>query len=101
MTNEKKLIEICTIIWHPYYGRRDWIIEENEGFRMRDEERQVKMSEVDVIFTQKFMDKLREYLAKRRCWHYERMSDIEFWWIQIFLMDNLKNPVEYLYNLIK
>jgi len=48
----------------------------------------------EIIFTQEFMDKLEKYLEERD-WIVERDP------LYYFLMKNLNDPVDYVYNLSK
>jgi len=57
----------------------------------------------EIIFTTEFMDKFKDFID-------EKCMNITKWWntsflgrpdINEWLMDNLRRPVDYLYNLIK
>ena len=81
MTEHEKFIEICDLIecesWYWDTIRRWYIYKWEEELDVRE-----------VIFTQEFMEKLTIQLEKKM-------------WSEMFkrgLLDNLDNPVQYLYN---
>ena len=85
MTEHEKLVEICDLIEYDIKYNYDWDIYDTE-FHNINWARIVDVRE--VIFTQEFMKKLTIQLEKKM-------------WSEMFkrgLLDNLDNPVQYLYN---
>ena len=90
-SEHEKLKEICDKIWYEFHSLR----KEVTWISQSDQSRYtvfVDIDEREIIFTQEFIDKYINYIGK---WHNEEM------WIKLWPLDNLDNPTEYLYNLIK
>ena len=85
------LKEICNKIWYDclYFRRIIW------------EYDWVELSEKDIIFTQYFLTKLKEFLASNECpmWEMYRSHNVQRANIN-HILNNLDNPTEYIYNLV-
>lgn len=77
---DKKLIEICNIIWYEYDYDWDMLV-----FYDSDDE---ELSCEDIVLKQEFIDKLDNKL---------KIKSKDYYWRWEFS----NNPVEYLYDLIK
>lgn len=86
MTEHKQLKEICDKIWYEVFESNDWYWHLYKCWNIILDVR-------EIIFTQDFMDKLYQFIE-----HDEPLSFLEYW---NWLLHNLDNPVQYLYNLIK
>ena len=86
----KKLKYIFDIIWYDskefFYNEEFWSFYELIDWWF------FRLSDKDIIFTQKFIDKVRDYMNKI---DYDSRSR------ENLLLSNLNDPVSYLYNLIK
>ena len=87
-TEHEQLKEICDLIGYEYYSEvwNDAECINCRDYNETDTFRQVNV--VEIIFTQEFMDKVLEY------------QDEVFVVFAEWLLDNLDNPVSYLYNLL-
>lgn len=86
-----KLIEICNIINYDcvYFHR---IVSENDC---------VEPSDKDIIFTQDFIKKLKEFLASKNCPMWEMYMNHNVQRANInHILNHLDDPVEYIYNLV-
>lgn len=85
MTNNNKFRFICDTIWYDdmqYWSDEYWY------YRWY----KCDMSEKDMIFSQEFMNCFIDYCL---------IKGIEDKWFAEWLLENLDNPVDYLFNLIK
>ena len=92
MNTHEQLKEICEkISYEPkfYYDNLIWFHRRFSNLTKQ------KVNVREIIFTQKFIDDLTLYIDKQEQihWKYD-------WW-SIYILDNLDNPVQFLYNLIK
>ena len=94
MTEYEMLYEICTKIWYKLW---EW----SEFLKIWDKLKKHWIWEVsskEIIFSQEFIDKLIEYMSEKEI----LTSSIEEHNIYYNLMkNNLNNPTQYIYNLIK
>ena len=90
MNEHEKLKAICEKIW---YNISNGYFEIEGMLYFKSWYSYVDIDVREIIFTQEFMDKLSEYLNKNSIKDFKKM-----WWD---ICNNLDNPVEFLYNLIK
>jgi len=91
MTEHEQLKYICDKIWYEIKYKFDRTYYEQVA---DTEYRTIDVRE--IIFTQEFMDKYWEYYKE-----YKFSSSSIYQTMQLELLNNLDNPVQYLYELIK
>jgi len=93
MTEHQKLKEICDKIgfeefnyWDECWNWFSEYLDDIDNYRIMDVR--------EIIFTEEFMNKY---------WGYIYINDLDPWYFIFIkeLMENLKNPVNYLYNQLK
>lgn len=97
----EKLKEICDLIWFEYNDKWNFDIED---FYISTLDKKIKKWEYttylidrdtrEIIFTPEFSNKMLDYLEKNQS--LENKMTYALW-----LMNNLYNPVQYLYNLLE
>mgnify|MGYP007057166854 CR=1 FL=1 len=92
MTEHEQLKIICDKIW--YKIEWQWYFDFDLWFTIISRWFDKPLDVREIIFTQEFMEKYISYTFSK-CSKY----DITYVWY--WLLNNLNNPVEHLYNLIK
>ena len=92
MNENKELLKLCNKVWYDDFAIRDWDI----WYWIVDWEFEELEDIRTIIYTQYFMDKLREAMIKK--WYQETWY--EFHMMQL-VTRHLDNPVEYLCNLLE
>jgi hypothetical protein len=93
MEKDEMLIEICNKLWYKMdkdiYLNEYWYLVEEHSCWVAD-----YINVTEIIFTQEFIDKLIEYLEKKKC---KKKFIQDFLLSILFRLDNI---VDYIYNLI-
>lgn len=97
MTEYEKLKEVCDMIEYEYHpvGKEFECTVYDEELGINQDIYYKEIKDVrETIFTQEFMDKLVDYLEKRD-WIVEKDP------LYYFIMKNLNDPTDYIYNLLR
>ena len=97
MKEHEQLKEICDKIWYialwHRYIENCWYVRDLHFTMDWPPESNVR----EIIFTQEFMDKYFNYLINNTSWWDDTLNEIA----SDLIFQNLNNPVQYLFDLIK
>ena len=104
MNEYEKLSAICNKIWYKINSEWYFSFDDNWNLWILNRLDDRYLLSIQIIFTKKFMNKLDDFiidcypaLCVPICGWKQEMLDI----IKVELCNNLDNPVDYIYNLIK
>lgn len=95
LTVHEMLREICDKIWYEFHSLRKEVIWKIQS-DWTELNIYVDVNEREIIFTQEFMEKFREFYLSKINDNFDNLDKKE-----LKLLNHLHNPVKYLYNLIK